>query len=355
MAFIRPSASPWGSGCAGLIVMTKDGSMRCVLDYRELTPLLRFTEEVDMRSFQSADFWCLQQVAFSLGHIDLLTASYGSIKEIGVSALILTLHLVLGGFQISVDASRKSKSGMIACFDSIILRDLECLDVKLCVRGSGGYWTSMRIESNLMLQIKEAQRDDDPKFTSRFWKGLQKAWGTRLLFLKFCTAFHPQTGFDVAVAKGEIEEARSRQKSYAVSFDKELNVLDQGAKLSPRFIGPFEGFGTSWRGFVSSELPPAVYRTFTILFSCIILFFEGVIPLYPLLTVAILILFDQIQPVCLCRGNLIHSRSSRESQRKTKYIPLGEDSLGKNALERGEATGETEESYARLVSLITLS
>ncbi|GJX66593.1 putative nucleotidyltransferase, ribonuclease H, partial [Tanacetum coccineum] len=32
--------------------------------------------------------------------------------------------------------------------------------------------------------------DRDPKFTSRFWKGLQKAWGTRL---KFSTTFHPQT------------------------------------------------------------------------------------------------------------------------------------------------------------------
>nr|GEZ95241.1 retrotransposon protein, putative, Ty3-gypsy subclass [Tanacetum cinerariifolium] len=32
--------------------------------------------------------------------------------------------------------------------------------------------------------------DRDPRFASRFWKGLQKAWGTRL---KFSTAFHTQT------------------------------------------------------------------------------------------------------------------------------------------------------------------
>ncbi|GJT57106.1 putative nucleotidyltransferase, ribonuclease H, partial [Tanacetum coccineum] len=32
--------------------------------------------------------------------------------------------------------------------------------------------------------------DRDPRFTSRFWKGLQNAWGTRL---KFSTVFHPQT------------------------------------------------------------------------------------------------------------------------------------------------------------------
>ncbi|GKB37483.1 putative nucleotidyltransferase, ribonuclease H [Tanacetum coccineum] len=31
--------------------------------------------------------------------------------------------------------------------------------------------------------------DRDPRFTSRFWKGLQKAWGTKL---KFSTTFHPE-------------------------------------------------------------------------------------------------------------------------------------------------------------------
>nr|GEV18469.1 retrotransposable element Tf2 [Tanacetum cinerariifolium] len=111
--------------------------------------------------------------------------------------------------------------------------------------------------------------DRDPRFTSRFWKGLQKAWGTRL---KFSTAFHHQidgqtertiqtlkdmlrscalewtgnwddyiclvefaynnswhvrerviegpkmievTNEKVAVAKEKLKEARTRQKSYA--------------------------------------------------------------------------------------------------------------------------------------------
>nr|GEY62272.1 retrotransposon protein, putative, Ty3-gypsy subclass [Tanacetum cinerariifolium] len=53
------------------------------------------------------------------------------------------------------------KSGMIACFNFRILHDLEHLDVELCGQDSGGYWASIRIESNLMLQIKEAQKDDD--------------------------------------------------------------------------------------------------------------------------------------------------------------------------------------------------
>nr|GEZ89293.1 putative nucleotidyltransferase, ribonuclease H [Tanacetum cinerariifolium] len=176
-----------------------------------------------------------------------------------------------------------------------IIRDLERMDIELCIRGTKGYWASLKIEPNLILRIKKAQKEDvelwvvlqkseedeqtkfrDPRFTSRFWKGLQNAWGTRL---KFSTAFHPKadeqtgrtiqtledmlswhasikaapykllygrkyrapicwnedeerviegpelievTNKKVTVSKEKLKEARSRQKSYAYRHRREL-------------------------------------------------------------------------------------------------------------------------------------
>ncbi|GJW22095.1 reverse transcriptase [Tanacetum coccineum] len=194
------------------------------------------------------------------------------------------------------------KSGMIACFDSMILHDLERLDVELCVRGSGGYWASMRIESNLMLQIKEAQRDDgelwaivqnveDGKIDIRGlvvvtavenpcgngmrfpWNFVTKAWE---LVLSFSTTFHPQTdgptrdpfrlwkiwlracalewtgerliegpelieitNEKVAVAKEKLKEARSRQKSYADKHRRDLE-FQVGDRVFLK-VSPFRG------------------------------------------------------------------------------------------------------------------
>nr|GFC97714.1 putative reverse transcriptase domain-containing protein [Tanacetum cinerariifolium] len=44
--------------------------------------------------------------------------------------------------------------------------------------------------ANFLPIRKDYSVSRDPRFTSHFWKGLQKAWGTRL---KFSTTFHPQT------------------------------------------------------------------------------------------------------------------------------------------------------------------
>ncbi|GJQ92601.1 putative nucleotidyltransferase, ribonuclease H [Tanacetum coccineum] len=129
----------------------------------------RKTEEVLMRSFRSpsCEFW-LQQVAF-LGHIVSAdgiimdpskveaitkwlrptTVTEESFEELTteiVSAPILTLP-----FRVPV---------VFKLYSDGIEEKGWRLDVELCVRGSGGYWASMMIESNLMLQIKEAQRDD---------------------------------------------------------------------------------------------------------------------------------------------------------------------------------------------------
>ncbi|KAJ9541044.1 hypothetical protein OSB04_027550 [Centaurea solstitialis] len=106
--------------------------------------------------------------------------------------------------------------------------------------------------------------DRDPRFTSRFWKSLHQAWGTRLTM---SSAFHPQTDGpelvritteQVEIARQKMKEAQSRQKSYADKHRKHLE-FQRGdhvflkvsplrgvhrfgikGKLSPRYIGPFE-------------------------------------------------------------------------------------------------------------------
>ena len=54
------------------------------------------------------------------------------------------------------------------------------------------YWAQLYVKQIVRLHgvLVLIVLDEDPRFTSAFWHGLQKALGTRL---NFSTAFHPQT------------------------------------------------------------------------------------------------------------------------------------------------------------------
>ncbi|GKD34960.1 putative nucleotidyltransferase, ribonuclease H, partial [Tanacetum coccineum] len=89
--------------------------------------------------FSKCEFW-LSKVAF-LGHI--------------VSAEGITMDPA------KVEAITKWISRLLPpILEEEIIRDLERLDIELCVRGQSGFWASLRVEPNLISQIKTAQKDD---------------------------------------------------------------------------------------------------------------------------------------------------------------------------------------------------
>nr|GEU30860.1 putative reverse transcriptase domain-containing protein [Tanacetum cinerariifolium] len=192
--------------------------------------------------------------------------NFEELKKRLVFARILTLPSGSGGFHIYSDTSMKGlgcvlmqhgkanvvadalsrKSGMLANLQikPEIIRDLERMDIELCIRGTKGYWASLKIEPNLILRIKEAQKEDselweivrlhgtpetivsnrDPRFTSRFWKGLQNAWGTRL---KFSTAFHPETDRQIEwTIKTLVDMLRSYALEYTGNWDEYLCLVE---------------------------------------------------------------------------------------------------------------------------------
>nr|GEZ81954.1 retrotransposon protein, putative, Ty3-gypsy subclass [Tanacetum cinerariifolium] len=59
------------------------------------------------------------------------------------------------------------KSGMIAGIkvEEEIIHDLERLDIELYIHGQHGYWDSLRVEPDLISQIKEAQKEDSEIWT----------------------------------------------------------------------------------------------------------------------------------------------------------------------------------------------
>ncbi|GJT03130.1 putative nucleotidyltransferase, ribonuclease H [Tanacetum coccineum] len=67
-----------------------------------------------------------------------------------------------GKANVVADALSRKNSGTLACLkiQPEIIKDLELMEIELVVRGSEGYIASLKIEPNLILRIKEAQKED---------------------------------------------------------------------------------------------------------------------------------------------------------------------------------------------------
>ncbi|GJS51836.1 putative nucleotidyltransferase, ribonuclease H [Tanacetum coccineum] len=67
-----------------------------------------------------------------------------------------------GKANVVADALSRKNSRTLACLkiQPEIIKDLELMEVELVVRGSEGYIASLKIEPNLILRIKEAQKED---------------------------------------------------------------------------------------------------------------------------------------------------------------------------------------------------
>ncbi|XP_074342437.1 uncharacterized protein LOC141679990 [Apium graveolens] len=87
--------------------------------------------------------------------------------------------------------------------------------------------------------------DRDTRFTLRFWKGFQQAWGTRL---NFSTAFHPQTD---GQSERTIQTLEDMLRACALEWTgdhvflkvspcKGVKHFGMKGKLSPRYVGPFD-------------------------------------------------------------------------------------------------------------------
>ncbi|GJU73898.1 retrotransposon protein, putative, ty3-gypsy subclass [Tanacetum coccineum] len=199
--------------------------------------------------------------------------------------------------------------------------------------------------------------DRDPRFTSRFWKGLQKAWGTRL---KFSTTFHPETDgqsertIQTLEDMEKLKEAQTRQKSYAdrhrralefqpgehvflkVSPTRGVRRFGIKGKLSPRFIGPFEILDRVGEVSYRLALPPQLSHVHNVFHVSLLRGYKY----HPLHVISYP--FDQIREDLSYteEPESILDRQDRVMRNKTiSFVKI----LWRNHPER-EATWETEES-----------
>nr|GFB24432.1 hypothetical protein [Tanacetum cinerariifolium] len=163
----------------------------------------------------------------------------------------------------------------------------------------------------------------DPRFTSYFWKGLQKAWGT---WLKFSTAFHAQT-----------DEFQVGDRVFLkVSPIRGVKRFGIKGKLSNLFIGPFEILERIGEVSYRLALPPQLSHVHDVFHVSLLrgYYYHPLhVASYP---------FDQIQPDMSLSEEPESILDRQERVMRNKTIPFVKI-IWKNHPEH-EATWETKES-----------
>ncbi|GJW77768.1 retrotransposon protein, putative, ty3-gypsy subclass [Tanacetum coccineum] len=170
----------------------------------------------------------------------------GTEKEI--SFFSRTYSSGTGGYQIYSDTSKKGlgcvlirtsrkNSGTMAChkIQPGIIKDLELMEVKLVVRGSEGYIASLKIVPKLISWINEAHNEDGELWSvlcvldnsSLREAVLTEAHSSPFSIHPGSTKIRPELvevtkNEKVTIAKENLKEARSRQKSYADRYRRAL-------------------------------------------------------------------------------------------------------------------------------------
>ncbi|GJW47465.1 putative reverse transcriptase domain-containing protein [Tanacetum coccineum] len=153
--FIRPSVSPWGHWF--LFVNEEDDSMILCIDYRTEEMTEKICAIIQNNKLNSNRVSLDDDGIYARGYYE----EYHDLKP-----------------TLLVECGQKSMDFVTSGFHG--LKEARCI--------SGLLWT-FELNRYNFLPIPIVS-DRDPRFTSRFWKGLQKAWGTRL---NFSTTFHPET------------------------------------------------------------------------------------------------------------------------------------------------------------------
>ncbi|GJX66809.1 putative reverse transcriptase domain-containing protein [Tanacetum coccineum] len=91
----------------------------------------------------------------SVNFLIMIWSSSRCLRSQNWDTFFMAIHVIFYRF---IVGSRVLIDGII--WEEGIISDLERLDIELCVRGQRGFWASLRVEPNLISQIKTAQKDD---------------------------------------------------------------------------------------------------------------------------------------------------------------------------------------------------